>query len=149
MCKSLLQVVRNKLSEHYLTERHQRMLSHVLRCPPSHRQLTVKFHNRLSVAVNDAVVLERNLQRIGVERVFQENYLRVVLGKLRSCQLIDQKCTEHVATQNFVIENILSLKQHLEDRPLISFDGTLKWRINNVEEKMRMCSKEELHKIVF
>ena len=120
------------------------MLLNILLSSPSRRQLMLTLHDRLSTALNDAAVTERNLQRIDTERRFQENSLQVISKKLFSLQTIYQEYVDPAPVQNFLREEIRSLKWHLEDGPLISFDGTLKWRISGVEDKRRMYLKEEL-----
>jgi hypothetical protein len=106
-----------------------------------------QFLNALSIVSNDATVLDNSLQQIKNEFHLRQQALQVHNHELLVLKVLAEDLKNDLDRMRFVQDicprEILSLKQQLEDRQIVFFDGTLKWKISGVQQKLCMYYSEQ------
>jgi hypothetical protein len=138
-----------------LTAEHQLVLLNTLRdlrSIPKNRDQELRmrfsqFLNTLSIVSNDAMVLDNSIQQIKNEFHVRQQALQVHNHELLVLIDLAEDLKNDLDRMRFVqdirLQEILSLKQQLEDRQIVFFDGTLKWKISRVQQKLCMYYSEQ------
>ncbi len=133
-----------------MSETHQRVLQNILlrlhlekrQNDQQQKMAWSQIHDTISIISNDVPVTEDNLLRIDNEFRSHQNSVQDHIEEFPSVKE-SAKENEHCLNRMKAIydlsgEEIESLKQRLEVGSVISFDGTLTWKISDVEQKISM-----------
>ncbi|CAF1081960.1 unnamed protein product [Rotaria sordida] len=150
------------MESHYLTEQHQRAAIEVVRqilsqlkdkqinidlpqrttsevCNPAIVQLE-EFHEMLNILEGGVETLNNDGQRLANESFQIQTVLLTLTEDLSKVKLSIEESNAFLegAKQNYDIlyQDLLSLKEKINDMQFVSYDGTLVWKITNFQEKM-------------
>jgi hypothetical protein len=135
-----LQIKRYQIQEHCLSETHQRVLLSILIQLQSKKKALLPIDNTISTISNDVVLTEDSILQIENEFCSRQNSLQTHIEEFASVTERDRE-NEHClnimeAIYRLSDEDIQSLKQRLENGSIIYFDGSLTWKISDIEEKL-------------
>ncbi|CAF1445355.1 unnamed protein product [Adineta ricciae] len=146
-CKE--EVNQSKVWEHYLTSSHQLMVLNILcnlqRKHDENQKLKFsKILDSLNMTSNEITALDKSLQQIKCEDHLQHNTLQqydsqILLLKFLS-KNIENELNRMKTIQDFYPREIFLLKQQFNAKQLTVFDGILIWKINDVKQKLFVCS---------
>jgi len=101
-----------------------------------------QFVNALSIVSNDAAILDNSVQQIKDKFYLRQQTLQFHNHELLVMKVLAQDLENYLnrvrTIQDIFSREILSLKQQFEDKQIVFFDGTLKWKISGVQQKMCM-----------
>ncbi|CAF1286295.1 unnamed protein product [Adineta steineri] len=146
------QFLRKDTHNHLLTEKHQNIMSSVLIESESYlmniqnnQQLTSTVSNdqlnkTVDIILNSIEVLNDDTQQLSSQTTQAQWLLKDLtedMSKLSTAVQETQSFTTGLTPNQQVLQqNMNSLKQEIEDYQSISCDGTLLWRITDVQKKM-------------
>jgi uncharacterized coiled-coil DUF342 family protein len=100
-----------------------------------------EFHQRINSLSTDTEKLNGNLERLGAEYIQNQNFLQLITRTFPTLRksIDDQNVFVNSIepNQKTFDEDILFVRQKLNEITLVSNDGIYIWPINNVQEKMR------------
>jgi len=101
-----------------------------------------QINNTISILSNDVTMIENNIQQIDHEYCSHENSLQTVAQDLTSLEILTEDNDNYLHRMKF-IQNILRqdidlVKHRFEDGEVVSFNGTLIWKISDVQQKIGM-----------
>ncbi|CAF2522346.1 unnamed protein product [Rotaria sp. Silwood2] len=159
-------ILQINLSKHYLSEQHQHVLMNVVRHLKSissndiykhlqipsettinHRQRTdnetiqlQEIDEIIKVLLDGVETLNDDLQRLSNESVHHKNLLDSLTPNLSTLKISMEEQNRYLdgikINQEVLQQDIESMTQKLNDMKTSSYDGTLMWKIINVQEKM-------------
>jgi len=115
-----------------------------------HQQYQSNIQNEMTILSSNVNMLNNDQQRIRGELCSNQCSLRIVSEEL---SLVRSSSEDNVSFANgmtiindFLLQEIWSLKQMVENNILTSFDGTFLWKITCAKEKIGMYFPE-IHRI--
>lgn len=100
-----------------------------------------EVYETIDVLAGGIQALNEDTQRLNNEALQIDSELESIKNQFSKLKLsVEEQCTYLDGVkpnQEILHQDILSLKQKLEDAQFISYDGTLVWKIPNFAEKMR------------
>ncbi|CAF3788483.1 unnamed protein product [Rotaria sordida] len=154
------QVERSKILEHYMTETHQSRLLNILlhlqsiqiKNDQQQQQMRYsQFHDMISILSTDIALLDIRVEQIQYEFYSHQQALQLHTYKLLLLKNLIREVVNYLyqtrTIQDFCMREVLSLEHHFDQRHIISFDGILKWKISNIQEKINDAKCERQRSI--
>ncbi|CAF1376599.1 unnamed protein product [Rotaria sp. Silwood1] len=99
-----------------------------------------EVYETADILVGGIQTLNEDTQRLSYESVKIQNSIDALTGDIPILKLSIQEQNIFLdglkINQDILQQDVLSLKQKLEDMQFISYDGTLTWKITKFKEKM-------------
>src|SRR5262249_47101220 len=104
------------------------------------RMRYLQFHDTMSSLSSDIALSYIRVQQIQHEFDSQQQALQLQTHELALLKNMAQEVENYMyqtrIVQDFCMREVLSLEHHSEHRHIISFNGILKWKISDVQEKI-------------
>ncbi|CAF3486799.1 unnamed protein product [Rotaria socialis] len=143
------QILRRKITEHYMTQAHQLMLINII----LHLQsIKNKTHlQQQQILANAESVLDTRVKQIRNQFHSQCSSLQLQKHELLLIKTLAQEmeyCLQRKrAIQDVCTREVLQIERNCEQKHLVSFNGILIWNINNFQEKFDDAKSERQRSI--
>ncbi len=101
-----------------------------------------QLNDTISSLSNDVIIVQNNLQQIDHDYHSYEASLQVVTQDLLSLKMLSKDNDNYLSImtsqQDILREDINLIKECLEGGQIISFDGTLLWKISDIQQRFCM-----------
>jgi len=161
--------------EHLLSEQHQRVLLQLVTRKSLHsingtddQQLTTshttisdetshtnlqQLYETLELLVGGIQALNDDTQRITSDALHYQNTLEFLSEEQSKVKVAIQETNSflnaHKSNQQILEQDLASMQQQIEDMKNTSYDGTLMWKITNVQQKIGMLNIDFSNQISF
>ncbi|CAF1655344.1 unnamed protein product [Rotaria magnacalcarata] len=131
------QVLRRKITEHYMTQTHQLMLINIILYLQSIKNKT--HHQQQQILTSTESILDTRVKQIRNQFYSQYSSLQLqkhellLIGTL--AREIEYCLQRKRAVQNVCKREVLHMERNFEQKHFVSFNGILIWNINNFQEK--------------
>jgi chromosome segregation ATPase len=160
-------MIRNKMEEHYLSQQHQdailkvvhqmksQLLGSQMDIDPSRITTTTtsnpailqlqELYETLNILTGGVEALNDDGQRLNTESLQCQIKLQALTEESSRVQLSVEESHSFLQgvkhNQDILNQDVVSLKEKIDDMQYVSYDGTLVWKITNFREKMSKLTK--------